>query len=58
MSESTGEIEDRIVLARTQLEQAHRFRYMVRNDDLERATAALAAIVECELEAAGTMSRP
>jgi guanylate kinase len=49
-TESTGEIGERIELARTQLEQAHRFRYMVRNDDLERATAALAAIVECELE--------
>ena len=48
-TESTGEIEDRIVLARTQLEQAHLFRYMVRNDDLERASAVLAAIVECEL---------
>jgi len=48
-TESTGEIEGRIVLARTQLQQAHLFRYMVRNDDLERASAALAAIVECEL---------
>lgn len=48
-TESTGEIGERIALARTQLEQAHRFRYMVRNDELERATAALAAIVECEL---------
>jgi guanylate kinase len=48
-TESTGEIEERITLARAQLEQAHRFRYMVRNDDLERATAALAAVVECEL---------
>jgi guanylate kinase len=49
-TESTGEIEERILLARGQLEQAHRFRYMVRNDDVERATAAVAAIVECELE--------
>jgi guanylate kinase len=57
-TESTGEIGDRIVLARTQLEQAHRFRYMVRNDDLGRATAALAAIVDCELALAGTMARP
>jgi guanylate kinase len=57
-TESTGEIGERVVLARTQLEQAHRFRYMVRNDDLERAIAAIAAIVECELHAAGTMSRP
>jgi guanylate kinase len=48
-TENTGEIDDRIVLARRQLEQAHRFRYVVRNDDLERATAAVAAIVECEL---------
>ena len=48
-TESTGEIGERIALARAQLEQAHRFRYMVRNDDLERATAALAAIVECEV---------
>ncbi len=57
-TESTGEIGERIELARTQLEQAHLFRYMVRNDDLERATAALAAIVECEIALAGTMSRP
>jgi len=48
-TESTGEIEERIELARTQLEQAHRFRYVVRNDDVERATAAVAALVECEL---------
>jgi guanylate kinase len=59
-TESTGEIGERIELARHQLEQAHRFRYMVRNDDLERATAVLAAIVERELELAGvpaTMGR-
>ncbi|MEP7224174.1 MAG: guanylate kinase [Actinomycetota bacterium] len=56
-TESTGEIGERINLARAQLEQAHRFRYMVRNDDLERATAALAAIVECELAHAGSMGR-
>ncbi len=49
-TESTGEIGERIALARDQLEQAHKFRYMVRNDDLERATAALAALVECELD--------
>ncbi|HEX4746864.1 MAG TPA: guanylate kinase [Gaiellaceae bacterium] len=48
-TESTGEIGERIELARTQLERAHEFRYMVRNDDIERATAALAALVECEL---------
>ena len=57
-TESTGEIGERITLAREQLEQAHLFRYMVRNDDVERATAVLQAIVECELALAGTMSRP
>lgn len=51
-TESTGEIGERISLARQQLEQAHLFRYMVRNDDVERATAVLAAIVECELDLA------
>ena len=55
-TESTGEIEERIALARIQLEQAHRFRYMVRNDDVERATTALAALVECELAFAATMA--
>jgi guanylate kinase len=59
-TESTGEIGDRILLAREQLEQAHRFRYMVRNDDVRRATEVLVAIVRCELEleshpTAGTM---
>lgn len=57
-TESTGEIGGRIALARNQLEQAHLFRYMVRNDDVERATAAVAAIVECELAFVGTMTRP
>ena len=55
-TESTGEIEDRIELARHQLEQAHNFRYMVRNDDVERATGSLRAIVEQELEFAATMA--
>ena len=60
-TESTGEIGERIALARSQLEQAHLFRYMVRNDDLERAAAVLVAIVERELDLSGvpaTMSRP
>jgi guanylate kinase len=56
-TESTGEIGDRIALARNQLEQAHRFRYMVRNDDVVRASEVLAAIVERELVLAGTMLR-
>ena len=57
-TESTGEIGERITLARGQLERAHEFRYMVRNDDIERATDALVALVECELARAGTMARP
>lgn len=56
-TESSGEIGERISLARHQLEQAYRFRYMVRNDDVERATEALAALVERELQLAGTMAR-
>jgi guanylate kinase len=55
-TESTGEIEDRITLARYQLEQAHRFRYMVRNDDVTRAGEVLAAIVERELALAAAAS--
>jgi guanylate kinase len=55
-TESSGEIGERIELARWQLEQAHRFRYMVRNDDVERATEALAALVERELALAATMA--
>jgi guanylate kinase len=57
-TESMGEIGDRIELARYQLEQAYRFRYMVRNDDVDRATEVLTAIVERELAlaGAGTMS--
>ena len=55
-TESTGEIGDRIELARNQLEQAHKFRYMVRNDDVARATGSLCAIVEQELEFAATMA--
>jgi guanylate kinase len=56
-TESTGEIGDRITLARTQLERAHEFRYMVRNDDLERAIAVLTAIVEAELVRATDVSQ-
>jgi len=54
-TESTGEIEDRITIARAQLEQAYRFRYMVRNDDVERAAEVLTAIVERELALAATI---
>jgi guanylate kinase len=55
-TESTGEIGERIELARLQLEQAHRFRYMVSNDEVQRATAVLTAIVETELRLASERS--
>ena len=51
-TESSGEIGDRIEIAREQLEQAYRFRYMVRNDDVDRATDALSALIEQELQPA------
>jgi len=57
-TESSGEIGQRIGIARRQLEQAYRFRYMVRNDEVARATEALSALVERELQLAGTMARP
>jgi guanylate kinase len=57
-SESEGEIGERIGLARNQLEQADEFDYVVLNDNLERATGELEGVVQRELTAAGTMSRP
>jgi guanylate kinase len=57
-SESEGEIGERIGLARKQLAQAGQFDYVVVNDDLERATRELEEVVQRELAAAGTMSRP
>jgi guanylate kinase len=57
-SESEGEIGERIGLARKQLAQADQFDYVVVNDDLERATRELEEVVQRELAAAGTKSRP
>jgi guanylate kinase len=57
-SESEGEIGERIGLARKQLAQAGQFDHVVVNDDLARATADLEGVVQRELAAAGTMSRP
>jgi guanylate kinase len=57
-TESEGEIEDRLELARQQLEQADEFDYVVVNDDLDRALGELAAIVRAKSSAAGSMSRP
>jgi guanylate kinase len=57
-SESEGEIGERIGLARKQLAQADEFDHVVVNDDLARAGIELEEIVQRELAAAGTMSRP
>jgi guanylate kinase len=57
-SESEGEIGERIGLARKQLAQAEQFDDVVVNDDLARATRELEEIVQRELAAAGTMTRP
>jgi guanylate kinase len=57
-TESTGEIGERIDLARRQLGQADEFDYVVENDELERAANELTALVRGLLAPAGTMSRP
>jgi guanylate kinase len=57
-TESAGEIEERVKLARRQLEQAGEFDYRVENDDRERAADELADIVARSLDVAATMSRP
>ena len=55
-TENPGQIEERIRAARRQLDVAERFDHVVENDDLERATADLSAIVERALHAAATMT--
>ena len=57
-TESTGEIGERIALAREQLKQAEAFDYVVENDNLERALDELSELARGLLAPAGTMSRP
>ena len=57
-TESSGEIQVRLDLARKQREQRDRFDYVIVNDDIERAADELQGIVLRELQTAGTMSRP
>jgi guanylate kinase len=57
-TESSGEIQERLDLARRQRELRDRFDYLIVNDDVERAADELQAIVQRELQTAGTMSRP
>jgi guanylate kinase len=54
-TESDGEIEERVGLARTQLQQAADFDHVVVNDDVERAAAELERVVRHELEAPARM---
>jgi len=56
-TESTGEIEERIEIARMQLEQAGEFDYVIENDDLERAVDELTTLVRGLLSPAATMPR-
>ncbi len=57
-TESSGQIEDRLRIARQQLDEAVDFDYVVENDDREQAADRLAEIVGRELGAAATMPRP
>jgi guanylate kinase len=57
-TESSGEIGERIALAREQLEQAGDFDYVVEYDDLDRAVEELVQLVGGLLSGAGTMARP
>ena len=52
-TESSGEIEERLTLARLQRQQAHEFGHVVTNDRLERALDELVGIVDRAL--AGTI---
>jgi len=55
-TESEGEIEERLDLAREQLEQADEFDHKLVNEDVDRALVTLEGIVKTTLSA--TISRP
>jgi guanylate kinase len=57
-TESSGDIRDRLKIAREQKRHARRFHHVIENDRLEQAVDDLAALVRAELTAAGTISRP
>jgi guanylate kinase len=57
-TESSGEIQVRLALAREQQRLRDRFDYAIVNDDVDRAADELTGIVKQELQTAGTMSRP
>ena len=59
-TESGGEIDVRLALAREQLDQEQAFDHVIVNEDVEQATDDLCRIVERELKRSGsaTMARP
>jgi guanylate kinase len=57
-TESSGEIQVRLTLAREQQRLRDRFDFAIVNDDVERAAQELIGIVKRELQTAGTMTRP
>jgi guanylate kinase len=57
-TESSGEIEERLRLARLQNRQAQQFDHVIVNDDVDRAAHELYGIVTGTLDAAATMLRP
>ena len=56
-TESTGEIGERIDLARRQLEQADEFDHVIQNDDLNRAVGELTQLVAGLVAETATMPR-
>jgi guanylate kinase len=57
-TESSGEIQVRLELARRQQAQKREFDYVIVNDDVERAAEELTGIVRRKMLTAGSMSRP
>jgi guanylate kinase len=55
-TESAGEIEERLALAREHQKLAGEFDYVVVNDDVERAVEELDRIVNKEIQTPGTLS--
>jgi guanylate kinase len=57
-TESEGEIEERLELARRQLEQERYFDHVIENDDVDRAVDELEGLVRDTLADVGTVSQP
>ena len=55
-TETSGVIEERLEVARRQIEEAADFAYVVVNDDVERAVGELDGIVTKELACVGRLS--